>query len=311
MRSGMMSRAVHGPAHSSLKDRRVPDRRTAATSAARRTVSPIRSTRPAVLGVAVGALVAGGLVTTAAPAAAAPSDARITEIHYDNAGADSGEAVEVTAPTAADLTGLSLVLYNGNVPTAATTYGSVAQVPASSTGIAVVTYPATASRTARPTASPWSPPTAPSSSSSPTRASSRRPTAGRRLTSTDIGVARDRHRARRAVAAAGRRQLDRPARRHLRQPQRRRRRGRRPEPRARPATPPRADRRGGRAPARHHAAGRPAGDRPRQPSSPTCRPAASTASTSRTPATATGHLRRRLRLRPRWARRSTSATSSP
>lgn len=105
-------------------------------------MSPIRSTRPAVLGVAVGALVAGGLVTTAAPAAAAPSDARITEIHYDNAGADSGEAVEVTAPTAADLTGLSLVLYNGNVPTAATTYGSVAQVPASSTGIAVVTYPA-------------------------------------------------------------------------------------------------------------------------------------------------------------------------
>ncbi|GHE07983.1 ExeM/NucH family extracellular endonuclease [Klenkia taihuensis] len=104
-------------------------------------MSHSRSARPAVLGVAVGALVAGGLVTTAAPAAAAPTDARITEIHYDNAGTDSGEAIEVTAPSAEDLTGLSLVLYNGNSAAAATTYGTKA-VPASDTGIAVVTYPA-------------------------------------------------------------------------------------------------------------------------------------------------------------------------
>jgi 5'-nucleotidase len=105
-------------------------------------VSPTRTARPAVLGVAVGALVAGGLVTTAAPAAAAPTDARITEIHYDNAGTDTGEAIEVTAPTAADLTGLSLVLYNGsNAPGAAATY-STTPVPTSDTGIAVVSYPA-------------------------------------------------------------------------------------------------------------------------------------------------------------------------
>ncbi|SDP55365.1 hypothetical protein SAMN05660199_04206 [Klenkia soli] len=86
-----------------------------------------------VLGVAVCALVAGGLAT-AAPAAAAPADARITEIHYDDAGADTGEAVEVTAPTAADLTGLQVVLYNGN---GGAPYATL-DVPAADDGIAVV-----------------------------------------------------------------------------------------------------------------------------------------------------------------------------
>ena len=39
---------------------------------------------------------------------------RISEIHYDNAGADTGEAVEVTGPAGVDLAGWSLVLYNGS-----------------------------------------------------------------------------------------------------------------------------------------------------------------------------------------------------
>ncbi len=38
----------------------------------------------------------------------------ISEIHYDNAGADTGEFVEVTATAGTNLTGYSLVLYNGN-----------------------------------------------------------------------------------------------------------------------------------------------------------------------------------------------------
>ncbi|MGB3790018.1 MAG: ExeM/NucH family extracellular endonuclease [Phormidesmis sp.] len=38
----------------------------------------------------------------------------ISELHYDNAGADTGEFVEVTATAGVDLTGYSLVLYNGN-----------------------------------------------------------------------------------------------------------------------------------------------------------------------------------------------------
>lgn len=49
----------------------------------------------------------------------------ISEIHYDNAGADTGEFVEVTATAGTDLTGYSLVLYNGNggVPYSTTALG--------------------------------------------------------------------------------------------------------------------------------------------------------------------------------------------
>jgi predicted extracellular nuclease len=38
----------------------------------------------------------------------------INEIHYDNAGTDTGEAIEVAGPAGTDLTGWSLVLYNGS-----------------------------------------------------------------------------------------------------------------------------------------------------------------------------------------------------
>ncbi len=38
----------------------------------------------------------------------------INELHYDNASTDMGEAIEVAAPAGTDLTGWSLVLYNGN-----------------------------------------------------------------------------------------------------------------------------------------------------------------------------------------------------
>jgi predicted extracellular nuclease len=38
----------------------------------------------------------------------------INEIHYDNSGTDSGEAIEIAGPAGIDLTGWSLVLYNGS-----------------------------------------------------------------------------------------------------------------------------------------------------------------------------------------------------
>lgn len=38
----------------------------------------------------------------------------INEIHYDNVGTDSGEAIEIAGPAGTDLTGWSLVLYNGS-----------------------------------------------------------------------------------------------------------------------------------------------------------------------------------------------------
>ena len=38
---------------------------------------------------------------------------RISEIHYDNGSTDVGEAIEVSGPAGTDLTGWSIVLYNG------------------------------------------------------------------------------------------------------------------------------------------------------------------------------------------------------
>jgi DNA/RNA endonuclease G (NUC1) len=55
--------------------------------------------------VAAGALMLSSLAT---------AQVRISEIHYDNSGADVGEAIEVSAPAGTDLTGWSLVLYNGS-----------------------------------------------------------------------------------------------------------------------------------------------------------------------------------------------------
>ena len=41
-------------------------------------------------------------------------DVYINELHYDNAGSDTGEMVEVAGPAGTDLTDWSIVLYNGN-----------------------------------------------------------------------------------------------------------------------------------------------------------------------------------------------------
>ena len=38
----------------------------------------------------------------------------INEIHYDNTGTDAGEAIEIAGPAGTDLTGWSIILYNGN-----------------------------------------------------------------------------------------------------------------------------------------------------------------------------------------------------
>ncbi|GHA55584.1 hypothetical protein GCM10007389_03860 [Pontibacter akesuensis] len=56
----------------------------------------------------------------------------INEIHYDNDGTDSGEAVEIAAPSGTDLTGWSLVLYNGSNNETYQTIPLTGAVPASS-----------------------------------------------------------------------------------------------------------------------------------------------------------------------------------
>jgi DNA/RNA endonuclease G (NUC1) len=54
---------------------------------------------------------------------AASQSVRISEIHYDNMGADVGEAVEVSAPAGTDLNGWRVVLYNGS---GGASYGTLA-----------------------------------------------------------------------------------------------------------------------------------------------------------------------------------------
>src|SRR5690606_12728263 len=56
----------------------------------------------------------------------------INEVHYDNAGTDSGEGVEVVATGGESLSGYRLYLYNGSSPGNAKVYGDKA-VPAGST----------------------------------------------------------------------------------------------------------------------------------------------------------------------------------
>lgn len=59
-------------------------------------------------------LLTSGLAVAPAAHAAPPGPVFISELHYDNAGADVGEAVEVFGPAGTDLTGWSIVLYNGS-----------------------------------------------------------------------------------------------------------------------------------------------------------------------------------------------------
>ncbi len=62
-----------------------------------------------------------------------------SEIHYDNTGTDTGEALEVTAPAGMDMTGWSIVLYNGSTDVVydTTTLSGVV----SAAGAFTVTYP--------------------------------------------------------------------------------------------------------------------------------------------------------------------------
>lgn len=57
------------------------------------------------------------------PPPPAGGDVHISEIHYDNDGADTGEAIEVVADAGTDLTGWTLVLYNGS---GGATYSTIA-----------------------------------------------------------------------------------------------------------------------------------------------------------------------------------------
>ena len=73
--------------------------------------SNITATSGAITGTAV-------LTVTGAPPYT-PPNIRFSELHYDNAGTDAGEAIEIEGPVGNSLSGWSIVLYEGN-PTSAT-----------------------------------------------------------------------------------------------------------------------------------------------------------------------------------------------
>ena len=71
------------------------------------------------------------------------SPVRINEIHYDNVGTDANEAIEVEGPAGTDLSGYTLVLYNGNGNAMYNTQPLSGVLPAScdTRGVAFVSYP--------------------------------------------------------------------------------------------------------------------------------------------------------------------------
>ena len=90
----------------------------------------------------VGALTAIATVALAGAStasAAEPTGPTLSEIHYDNVGADTGEALEIEAPEGFDLTGWQIVLYNGNGGAVYNTRTLSGTVPAA--GVVVATYP--------------------------------------------------------------------------------------------------------------------------------------------------------------------------
>ena len=71
------------------------------------------------------------------------SDFHINEIHYDNLGTDTGEAIEVEGPAGADITGFRVVLYNGNggVPYNDLPLSGALPATCGARGVYVITYP--------------------------------------------------------------------------------------------------------------------------------------------------------------------------
>ncbi len=75
---------------------------------------PVRPVRRSVLAAAGSLSILAGLLPPLVAPLAAATPVFINEIHYDDASTDSGEMIEVAGPAGTNLSGWSLVLYNGN-----------------------------------------------------------------------------------------------------------------------------------------------------------------------------------------------------
>jgi DNA/RNA endonuclease G (NUC1) len=88
--------------------------------------------------------VAGSVLVTVSAAPPPPvGNFHISEIHYDNASTDAGEAIEIEGPAGASVTGFSVVLYNGNNGASYNTQTLSGVLPTSCTdrGVVVLNYP--------------------------------------------------------------------------------------------------------------------------------------------------------------------------
>jgi uncharacterized protein YjdB len=76
--------------------------------------------------------------------ASAQSTVRFSEIHYDNAGTDAGEAIEISGPAGLDVTGWQVLLYNGSNGAVYDTKTLSGAFPATcdTRGVLVINYPA-------------------------------------------------------------------------------------------------------------------------------------------------------------------------
>ena len=85
-----------------------------------------------------------GTATLNVTAPTGPPAVRFSEIHYDNAGADINEAIEIEGPAGTDLTGWSVVLYNLTGGATYSTRALTGRIPAQCEGRGVITlaYPA-------------------------------------------------------------------------------------------------------------------------------------------------------------------------
>lgn len=84
----------------------------------------------------------GRIVNDDAGTPAGPANVFINEIHYDDAGADIGEAIEVAGAAGTDLTGWSLVLYNGNGGTAYATLALAGTIADQASGFGTISVAA-------------------------------------------------------------------------------------------------------------------------------------------------------------------------
>ena len=85
-------------------------------------------------------MIATLLVVVQASPASASSHIFINEIHYDNAGADTGEFVEVAGPAGTNLSGWTIALYNGNGGGNNATINLVGTIPDQDDGFGTLSF---------------------------------------------------------------------------------------------------------------------------------------------------------------------------